>query len=77
MSKLSDALLNHQITVHCSGCNVKNSVTLRQIKNETTVRCQGCGRQIKLKVEGTGLNSVTRGLDNFERSLQKLKNIKL
>ena len=77
MSRFSDQLMNHRLTVTCPGCQAENTVKLRQIKNEETITCRGCGEKIELVAEGDDLGQVGRSLDEFESALKKVRNLKI
>ena len=70
-----------KINISCPECSFENSVTLKQVKNQESVVCGGCKRSIKLVDKNGSVRKATedikRGFDELERSLEKLKNIKI
>jgi len=77
LRKLSDELLSQQITVQCPGCNGDNVITLKQIKDEEVIACQGCGRTIQLKAEGDDIGEIAGALDDLQKSLEDLDDLKI
>ena len=73
MARLSDGLLNHEITADCPGCGAENHIKLRQFRTGGSIRCRGCREAIQLKTDGRGLDDVRRALDDLDRSLDRLK----
>ena len=67
---------NHVVSLSCPKCKSKNRVTLRQIKNEESIQCVGCGVTINLKdKDGSvkkGTKKVQDSLDELHRTLREL-----
>lgn len=59
-----------QVNIPCPKCKAQNRVSLGQVEREETIRCVGCGVNIKLLDKERSVEKSTREL---QRSLDKLK----
>lgn len=64
---------NQTVKVQCSECNRSISVTLKQVANETLIRCN-CGQEIQLE-DSNGTNKkaikdVNKSFKDLERTLK-------
>ena len=59
-----------KIKINCPDCNRLLTVTLKQVANQTTISCTGCGNRVKL-VDDKG--STRKGVTEINRSFQKLE----
>lgn len=60
-----------KIDINCPDCNHKHEVSLQQVANGTTVKCN-CGTTIKLHDQG---GSAKRGINDINASMKKLQDI--
>lgn len=77
MGKLSDGFWGHEVGVPCPNCGTENKTTLKQVQRGERITCRGCGKHIKLEATGDDMRSVAKAMDDLERSLKRLGNIKL
>jgi len=75
--RLSDEFLSQEITAQCPACQAKNTITLKQIKDEEAIVCQGCGETIQLKAEADDIGDLTNALDDLQKSLEDLGDLKI
>ena len=67
-----------EVKFDCPECGVSNTVTLKQVADEETVKCSGCGKNINLTdKDGStkkAISSVEKSFEDLENTIKKLGN---
>lgn len=65
------------IKFSCPKCNFQNTITLRQAKNQETVKCGRCKKDINLVDKDGSVNkiidNVNSAIDNLNETIKKIK----
>lgn len=64
-----------EIDLDCPACHRKMKVAADEVRPGNSRRCSGCGETIRF--QGDDLGKAQRALDDLERSLKNLGNMKI
>lgn len=64
--------LNERFPVTCPNCGSTFNVKLRDVRNESTVRCPK-GHLVRLLDEGNGVKQADKEFAGFERDMKRLE----